>query len=317
MACVSIIIPVHNTAPYLKKCVDSVRNQTLDDIEIILAENLSTDGSYGLCDELASEDDRIKVLHLDVAGQSHARNAALEYTTGRYIGYVDSDDHIDRTMYGTLYSAAVKYDADLVYCNFYKLFPDGHTSGMADTGKTVVRTPAEVVRDIFTETVSSSPCTKLFSRKTVERHPFQEGRFFEDHAVVYRMAGDSSRIVWTDKSFYAYYQRADSTCHTLTPEKEYHFFLAESGRFNYLDRFDDIPQDTRDAIFRLQVDNCVGRFRHFLALGGAASLKEETCEMRKIFCSVYGQRGKMSEKARKTIFKIKYFWPLYRMKHNK
>ena len=64
-------------------------------------------------------------------------------------------------------------------------------------------------------------------------------------------------------------------------------------------------------------DNCVGRFRHFLALGGAASLKEETCEMRKIFCSVYGQRGKMSEKARKTIFKIKYFWPLYRMKHNK
>ena len=95
---VSIIIPVHNTVSYLHKCVESIRNQTLKQIEIILVDNLSVDGSSDLCDEYALIDSRIKVLHLPIAGLSIARNAGMQVATAPYIGFIDSDDYIDSVM---------------------------------------------------------------------------------------------------------------------------------------------------------------------------------------------------------------------------
>ena len=85
---VSVIIPVHNTAPYLRRCIESVRNQTLKDIEIILVDNLSTDDSPSICDEYANIDSRVKVLHLDEAGLSIARNAVIHLLTNQHnFGY--------------------------------------------------------------------------------------------------------------------------------------------------------------------------------------------------------------------------------------
>ena len=89
---VSIIIPVHNTARYLEKCVASVTAQTLTDTEIILVENASTDNSLELCYQLALTDKRIRVLHIDEADLSTARNAGVGKASGEYVGFVDSDD---------------------------------------------------------------------------------------------------------------------------------------------------------------------------------------------------------------------------------
>ena len=86
---VSVVIPVHNTAPYLHKCVESVRNQSLKEIEIILVENMSTDNSAEICDEYAKMDSRIKVLHLSVAGLCVARNAGIDVATAPYIGFAE------------------------------------------------------------------------------------------------------------------------------------------------------------------------------------------------------------------------------------
>ena len=90
MSIVSVIIPVHNTADYLRKCVESVRDQSLKDIEIILVDNLSTDDSPAMCDAYAKLDSRIKVLHLPVADLSTARNAGIKEATSEYIGFIDS-----------------------------------------------------------------------------------------------------------------------------------------------------------------------------------------------------------------------------------
>ena len=98
MSIVSVIIPVHNTADYLRKCVESVRDQSLKDIEIILVDNLSTDDSPAMCDAYAKLDSRIKVLHLPVADLSTARNAGIKEATSEYIGFIDSDDHISSTI---------------------------------------------------------------------------------------------------------------------------------------------------------------------------------------------------------------------------
>lgn len=111
---VSIIIPVYNVEKYIKRCVNSLLAQTLKDIEIILVDDESSDKSPELCDELASNDNRIKVIHKQNEGAGLSRNAALKIATGEYIGFVDSDDFVDPLMFETLYNTAEEFGSDLV-----------------------------------------------------------------------------------------------------------------------------------------------------------------------------------------------------------
>lgn len=121
---VSIIIPVYNVEQYLERCVNSLINQTLKDIEIILVDDSSTDSSLEICNAFAKKDARIKVIHKVNEGAGKARNAALEIATGEYIGFVDSDDYVEIDMFKTLYEKAEKYSADLVMSGV--LFVDGN-----------------------------------------------------------------------------------------------------------------------------------------------------------------------------------------------
>lgn len=121
---VSIIIPVYNVEKYLERCVSSLQNQTLDEIEIILVDDASTDSSPRICDKLAQEDPRIKVIHKVNEGAGYARNSALEIATGTYIGFVDSDDYVEKDMFKTLCDAAEKYESDLVMSGV--IFVDGN-----------------------------------------------------------------------------------------------------------------------------------------------------------------------------------------------
>ncbi len=109
----SIIVPVYNTEKYLKRCIDSIVNQTLKNIEIIVVDDGSKEECAVLCDEFSKTDSRIKVIHKRNGGLGFARNTGLEAATGEYIGFVDSDDYIERAMYETLYNAAKKYNADI------------------------------------------------------------------------------------------------------------------------------------------------------------------------------------------------------------
>ena len=111
---VSIIVPVYNVEKYLERCINSLKNQSLKDIEIILVDDSSSDLSPKLCDKAAEEDSRIKVIHKTNEGAGMARNAALEICEGEYIGFADSDDFVDEEMFHTLYDTAKKYDSDLV-----------------------------------------------------------------------------------------------------------------------------------------------------------------------------------------------------------
>ena len=111
---VSIIIPVYNTEKYLKQCIESLTNQTLSEIEIIMVDDGSKEECALLCDELAEKDKRIKVLHKQNEGQGTARNHGLKVATGEYIGFVDSDDYVKPEMYEVMYKAAKNNDADLV-----------------------------------------------------------------------------------------------------------------------------------------------------------------------------------------------------------
>ena len=111
---VSIIVPVYNVEKYLERCVHTLQNQTLSDIEILLVDDSSTDSSLEICHRLAEQDARIRVLHKVNEGAGMARNAALSIASGEYIGFVDSDDFVEPEMFATLYEKAQKYGSDLV-----------------------------------------------------------------------------------------------------------------------------------------------------------------------------------------------------------
>lgn len=111
---VSIIVPVYNVEKYLDRCIKSLRNQSLADIEIILVDDSSTDSSLEICKKAAEEDSRIKVIHKVNEGAGKARNSGLKVATGEYIGFVDSDDFVEEDMYKTLCDKADKYGSDLV-----------------------------------------------------------------------------------------------------------------------------------------------------------------------------------------------------------
>ena len=115
---VSVIIPIYNVEPYLDRCIQSVRNQTLKDIEIILVDDGSPDNCPAMCDEYARQDNRIKVIHKKNAGLGYARNSGLDIATGEYVAFLDSDDFVDVVMYEELYKTAKEFGLDTCYCSF-------------------------------------------------------------------------------------------------------------------------------------------------------------------------------------------------------
>lgn len=111
---ISIVVPVYNMSRYLDKCISSIRNQSYTNLEIILIDDGSIDGSSKIVDKHASFDSRIIAIHEENQGESRARNVGLEQTTGDYIAFVDCDDWIEPDIYETLLSAAVSNDLDIV-----------------------------------------------------------------------------------------------------------------------------------------------------------------------------------------------------------
>ena len=118
MPLVSVIIPIYNTEKFLPLCINSVLNQTLTDIEVLLVNDGSTDGSGKICDEYACKDQRIQVIHTLNQGVSHARNQGLETAKGEYIAFMDSDDWIETDMIATLYQLIRTNEAGLATCGY-------------------------------------------------------------------------------------------------------------------------------------------------------------------------------------------------------
>lgn len=114
---VSIIVPVYNSEKYIEKCISSIVNQTLKNIEIIIVNDGSTDNSINIISKLSNEDNRIKVINQKNSGVSAARNNGINNSNGEYIGFVDADDYIELEMYESMYSKAEEFDADIVICN--------------------------------------------------------------------------------------------------------------------------------------------------------------------------------------------------------
>ena len=119
MVKVSVIVPVYNVDKYLEECLDSIVNQTLNDIEIICVNDGSTDGSLKILEDYASKDDRIKIITQENGGLSVARNTGIDVAKGEYLSFVDSDDFIGLEMFDKMYDQAHSQDLDILFCKTY------------------------------------------------------------------------------------------------------------------------------------------------------------------------------------------------------
>lgn len=159
---VSIIVPVYNVEKYLDECMNSILNQTLKEIEIILVNDGSTDCSSEICEKYARKDSRIRVVQKKNAGLGFARNTGMEIATGAYIGFVDSDDYIAPEMFETLYNKAVQYHVDTaICCESYRVFKDNKImypkiSYQEDT----VFHKETVIKNLLPDIISSPPQCK-------------------------------------------------------------------------------------------------------------------------------------------------------------
>lgn len=145
--CVSIIVNLFNAEKTLRRCVDSALAQTLKDIEIILVDDGSTDGSPAICDSYSLSDSRVKVFHLPHVGLCPARQHGLDQASGEYLIFLDADDHAEPEMYGTLYSTAKEQDADMVFCDW--IVVDGNDKSFRSMGSPD-RTAESLLRDFLT-----------------------------------------------------------------------------------------------------------------------------------------------------------------------
>lgn len=153
---VSIILPIYNVEKYLERCMDSLLNQTLKDIEIIMVDDGSPDTCPKMCDEYALRDSRIKVVHKMNAGLGYARNSGLEVATGEYVAFVDSDDFVDIRIYETLYHIASEKKSDVVFCGFIKEFAQGAFMSVSECSEYTEYTGNEI-KQLIPDFIASPP----------------------------------------------------------------------------------------------------------------------------------------------------------------
>lgn len=208
---IAIIIPVYNTAPYLRRCLDSVLSQSFTRFEVILVDDGSTDNSGEICEEYAQKDSRIKVIHQANSGQSAARNVGidgiLDNSESEWCTFIDSDDKIHPRYLELLYHAAVENGCAVSGCNYLKAYEDTDYPAMKSEEPLVITAEAFYCD----RTVSAiSPWCKLIKKELLRDIRFPELEYHEDEFVTYRLIFPAGRIAYIDEPLYMKFGTPDS-----------------------------------------------------------------------------------------------------------
>lgn len=219
---ISVIVPIYNISEYLEKCINSITEQCYKDLEIILVDDGSTDGSPEICDEYASKDMRIRVIHKRNEGLVRARKTGLQASTGDYIAYVDGDDWIEPNMLERLYKTLVKQDVDIVMCGRFEDTGDTHRAvyhgikeGRYDKSTLLNNVyPKMIVNEGFFEWgIFPGVWDKLWRREALERFQMDvEDRLTmgEDAACTYQALLNANSIYILHECLYHYRQTVTS-----------------------------------------------------------------------------------------------------------
>ena len=231
----SVIVPIYKVEKYLKKCIDSILNQTFNDFELILVDDGSPDNCPQICDEYAQSNSKIKVIHKKNGGLVSARNTGIKAAVGDYICYVDGDDWIHEDTLKNLYEDSIKnYSPDMVIFGIVKLFSNKKEEIFTDL-KDGLYTKDELIKDVYPYMmydnrkpfckglIFPAACNKIYKRELLLEHYCRDERIRmgEDNAFVYECTWNSEKIYISNKIYYYYNQLNPGAMNQSYDEKRF------------------------------------------------------------------------------------------------
>ncbi len=214
---VSIIVPVYNVENYLAKCLDSLLNQTHQNMEILVVNDGSKDNSEQIIQEYAQKyPEKIKPFNKENGGLSDARNFGIDRATGNYLGFVDSDDYVAPTMFEEMVNLAEKHQSKMVICNIQKVDQNGNvTQKLTQIPNMAEKIDLDKNFSVFSD-LSYFACNKLFKKELFSEKRFKKGAHFEDIQLIPQLLLECDVIAQTQNFHYQYLERTDSITKTHT-----------------------------------------------------------------------------------------------------
>ena len=216
---ISIIVPIYNVDKYLEECIESLKNQTYKNLEIILINDGSTDESVKICEKYKEKDNRIVFINKNNGGAASAKNEGLKMATGDYITFVDSDDFIEPDMIEYMVNTIKKYNSDIVQCSFTNLYKNTEKFKQ-DTIVEQKISSKDFLELFLTKWDSSLFWNKLFKREVIENVFFKEGRCIDDEFFTYKCVINSKSIVTSNKIVYNYRMRKSGVMKSESSQKQ-------------------------------------------------------------------------------------------------
>ena len=264
-ALVSVIIPVFNVCSYLSESIESAINQTYKNLEIIVIDDGSTDGSGEICDEYSKKDQRLHVIHQERKGLSAARNTGLDLMRGDTLVFLDSDDAYYPEYVELMLEAMVREKADLVLCKSFVVDSKGKQINkrkrpLIDPG---VYNRTEALRNLITGYINHSVWNKLYRRELWRNVRFPEGHVYEEIDTTFRIISQCNKICVVDEQLYLYRIRQDSISHSYSSSSIRDWLLAWSHLESFVEK--NMPEIyTAGDLKRLQQSRLMQMIRFYV-----------------------------------------------------
>lgn len=232
---VSVIVPAYNAEKYIAFCLDSIISQTHKNLEIIVVDDGSTDNTGKICDEYATKDSRIKVIHQENKGLSGARNAALDIMTGDYISFIDSDDYIEPQTMELLLFDSIEYNSEIV------IFDSIDTAEIKFVEHAVTNNIRTYKSDFLLNNIDylencESACTRFYRSSVFKNLRFPLGKYYEDSSIAYKTIELADNVSFTDAKLYYYYLTPNSIMRSSFTKKNFDIIDAFDSKLDVLKR---------------------------------------------------------------------------------
>lgn len=281
---VSIIIPVYNVKPYLERCVNSILSQSYINLEIILIDDGSTDGSSQLCDSIGNKDERIIVIHQENGGLSSARNTGLDNCHGSYICFVDSDDYVHSEYVRYLYDMCVSNDCEISICYHYITTEDDYSSAVDLNSPIKVYSRKELFDIFYTDMHGSIVIAwnKIYKRECIGDIRYDVGMIHEDEGTTFKFLYNANRIAFTKEVLYYYYDRADSITGLPYNVKKLDILKAYENRLSFYKEHSEKALYDRECQYYLS-EILANYYKVSKLLKDKSILSELRCKYREVY----------------------------------
>ena len=232
---ISVIVPVYNVEQYLEKCILSLRKQTYKNLEIILIDDGSPDKSPAMCDNYATIDSRIKVIHKSNGGLADARNAGLEQATGEYVAFVDSDDWIMPSMYSDMMKMfRDNPELDIVCCAAARIRHSEEVERcFSYYGTGTIKSGVEITKRILLDDIGSQVVKGLYRYTCWDNVRFPIGLLYEDIPTTYKAFSRAKLVGFIDEPYYKYRMNDAGISNTAKAIKPYHIYLGFKSHYEF------------------------------------------------------------------------------------